>query len=149
MPHNNTLFITMIKRDIISFLNSILTQINKFHKFLLFSFSNDHHFCMWRYYLHFSFSFKYSDHHAKKYTLLNDAFFGLIQNLFLFIYKALQPINTCVRVPVLSENIYSICPSSSFRVVVRALACVPLSTWYMALSQLIKKLCHNRITSTL
>lgn len=56
---------------------------------------------------------------------------------------------TCVRVPVLSEKMYSICPSSSLRVVVRALAGVSVFSWYIWLSRLIHQLLPNLISSTL
>ena len=56
---------------------------------------------------------------------------------------------TRVNVPVLSEKIYSIWPSSSFNVVFRALARVPDSASYISLSQLMRKLRNKRMTSTL
>lgn len=57
--------------------------------------------------------------------------------------------STCVKVPVLSEKMYSIWPSSSFRVVVLDLAGVFVLAWYILLSQLINQLCPKRIISTL
>ena len=56
---------------------------------------------------------------------------------------------TCVNVPVLSEKTYCICPSSSFNVVVLALAGVSDVSSYISISQLIIKLCARRIHSTL
>lgn len=55
----------------------------------------------------------------------------------------------CVRVPVLSEKMNLTCPSSSFRVVVRASAGVSVWSWYIFWSQLMKKLWPSRRTSTL
>ena len=54
-----------------------------------------------------------------------------------------------MSVPVLSEKMYSICPNSSFSVVVLALAGVSVSAWYMFRSQPMMKLSASRITSTL
>src|SRR4029434_2284770 len=54
-----------------------------------------------------------------------------------------------VRVPVLSEKMYLIWPSSSFRVVVRASAGVSVRAWYILRSHSMKKLLPRRIISTL
>lgn len=54
-----------------------------------------------------------------------------------------------VSVPVLSEKMNSTWPSSSFRVVVRAWAAVPIGLWYIFRSQLMKWLWPSRRTSTL
>lgn len=51
-----------------------------------------------------------------------------------------------VRVPVLSENMYCIWPSSSFNVVVRALAGVFVFSWNIFSSQLTKNDWAKRIT---
>ena len=52
----------------------------------------------------------------------------------------------CVKVPVLSEKMYWICPSSSFNVVVRALANVFVFLWNIFSSQLIWNDWANRMT---
>lgn len=55
----------------------------------------------------------------------------------------------CVKVPVLSEKMYLICPSSSFSVVVLAWAGVSLLVWYIFLSQSMQQLFPSRRISTL
>lgn len=73
---------------------------------------------------------------------------SIIKLLRLFIYY-LKILQTCVSVPVLSEKIYWIWPNSSFNVVVLAFAYIFLCLQYISLSQLMRKLCINLITSTL
>lgn len=80
-------------------------------------------------------------------SIISPVFWSMTSpNVRPFMLHLLKVITFCVRVPVLSEKMYWIWPSSSFNVVVRALADVCDFSWYIFSSQFIKNDWAKRMT---